>query len=219
MSYVSDVSPILIRNRRLQAVILIGTVISADTQTVSDVHTKNSRNSVVVSTDTYRTTSVWLRMQNGSEVELPPYPNSVTARSGHKIAVVGISNDRGFVVKDIFRVNLTTQAFSERKAFNPLSHAKNLFGCRPHFGDTLLMAIAAGFGAIYAWSFHGEINPLMSWFGNHVGMTFFGTWGLAAVLLNIPVVTATIKLNKYLGRAVQALLAEKTNATPVYGLD
>lgn len=122
---------------------ILGTVMTTDSQIVSNVRTHRDARGINVSTSHHAMNGMWLQMDDGRELELPPRANGITAREGHKVAVVGMQNDDGVGIDDWYRVNLSTGAVSFRQA-NLYSIMKKLTGARLRWFLPLLPAILLG---------------------------------------------------------------------------
>lgn len=157
---------------------VLGTVLSADSQMVANVHSNRDARGLNVSTSYRNMSGMWLQMDDGREMELPPMQNGITAREGQKVAVIGIQNDDGVGLQDWYRVNLSTGATSFRQV-NLYGIMKKLTGAKlswfaPIIPAALLGVVVAAMNPNSPAAFFGGLIPgyLAFWFlmsGNAMG--------------------------------------------------
>jgi hypothetical protein len=89
---------------------MVGTVISVQAFNQSSVSGTSSRRGMEVSTTHAVKTGMWINV-DGKELELSPYVGGVSARVGHKVAVISVNGSR-LIYRDAARINLTTNTAS-----------------------------------------------------------------------------------------------------------
>jgi hypothetical protein len=114
---------------------MVGTVLSVQEFNQSSVTGKSSRRGMDVSTTHDIKRSMWIDV-GGKELELSHKLGGVSARVGHKVAVISVDGSRS-VFRDAARINLTT---------NTVSHSASRLDVA---GDAMLGSIKGGitFGA------------------------------------------------------------------------
>ena len=113
----------------------VGTVISVQAFNQSSVNGKSSRLGLDVSTTHAIKTGMWIDV-GGKELELSPEVSGVSARVGHKVAVISVNGAR-FKYSDAAQINLTTNTVSHSALRSDVA------------GDAMLGSIGGGitFGA------------------------------------------------------------------------
>jgi hypothetical protein len=146
----------------------VGTVLSVKEFNQSSVTGKSSRRGMAVSTTHAIKRSMWIDV-GGKELELSSEVGGVSARVGHKVAVISVDGSR-LIYRDVARINLTTNTVSHSASRSDVAGDAMLgrIGGRTTFGafvlGTILIACGFWFLASYFWVFfNANVGKIMIW--------------------------------------------------------